>query len=169
MHHLSYGNWWVFICSLFGWYNFYSRQNKLLDIENNWGYIDILLSIFPLYFFHRYIPHCGDPDQLLMENFTNTLAGYLLAEFDQWEALAVCQRAGEERDWNTLMPPIFLRLTQICFIFNPMYCLLMSHETMKKTLWANLRWLDLRQEGQMPPLKVIESQMRKSGQYVTGF
>lgn len=49
-------------------------------------------------FFHRYIPHCGEPGQLLMENFTNTLAIYLLAEFDQWEALAVWQRVVEERD-----------------------------------------------------------------------
>lgn len=33
-----------------------------------------------------------------MENFTNTLVIYLLAEFDQWEALAVWQRVEEERD-----------------------------------------------------------------------
>lgn len=116
MHHLSYGNWWIFICSLFGWYNFYSRQNKLLDIEKNWGYIDILLSIFSLYFFHRYIPHCGDPDQLLMENFTNTLAVYLLAEFDQWEALGSMSECWRRERLKYLMPPIFLRLTQICFI-----------------------------------------------------
>lgn len=173
MHHLSYGNWWVFICSLFGWYSFYSRQNKLLDIEKNWGYIDILLSIFPLYFFPQIYTSLWRTrptfDGKLYKYPCHLPSGWVWPVGGTGSMAEGCRRVR----LKYLMPSHFfevdtdwLHLAIQCIDY---WCPMRPWKKKKKTLWANLRLLDLLKERQIPPLKVIESQMRKSGQYVTGF
>lgn len=177
MHHLSYGNWWVCICSLFDWYSFPTLQTNL-NLPWYWeelGYIDILLSVFPIF-----LPQIYTSLWRIRPTFDGKLYKYPCHLPSGWvwpvggtDSMA---EGWKERDWNICLP-IFLGLTGGEHLAIPggidYWCPMRPWEKKKTSVGKPKITLDFFffffLGRQMPPLKVIESQMRKWGSMCTGF
>lgn len=118
----------------------------------------VFCSIFT---FYQYLPYCGGWETDCCGKLYISLALYLLTEWGtgrHWQ----CGRRLERKRLRYLIPgPTPVWLPQMDFIYQFAVLTFESPET-RTFLRAKLILLDLLQEGEMPPHKVMESPVRKS-------